>query len=69
MKINVTGNTPFGNVTNIVAESDEEQAALGQVWNVLRPVLHPTQLKYTGDLGDKGFKELHLMNGSTRGRW
>ena len=62
MKIRVEENVPtFGTVTHMEAETPQEQQGLGQVWNYLRPLLLPEQIKFSGDLGDRGFEKLHLM--------
>jgi hypothetical protein len=62
MKIRVEENVPtFGTVTHLEAETPEEQRGLGHVWNFLRPTLLPEQIKFSGDLGDRGFEKLYLM--------
>lgn len=62
MKIRVEENVPtFGTVTHMEAENPEEQQGLGHLWNYLRPILLPEQIKFSGDHGEAGFEKLHLM--------
>lgn len=62
MIIRVEENVPnFGSVTHLEAETPQEQQGLRQVWDFLRPTLLPEQIKFSGDLGDRGFEKLHLM--------
>ena len=62
MKIRMEENVPnFGTVTHMEAETPEKKQGLGHIWNFLRLTLLPEQIKYSGDLGDRGFEKLHLM--------